>query len=67
MKLSEIRLEMMLRHISDVGIPKQKLIVVRIRENATDTDDDDSIFCEWMSRNGDFHQVWLNPKRLTKW
>lgn len=67
MKLSDIKLEMQVKHISDVGCPPQKLIVIKINESAVEDGYMDSICCEWITRHGTFQTEWLNPIRLEKW
>ena len=69
MKLSDIKLGSVLKHISDndYNHPPQKLIVIRINENADEQMDGDTVYCEWLSKIGKLHKEWLNHHRLEKW
>ncbi len=63
MDIKEISTGMVLQHISDVGRPKQKLIVVYVAEHITDS----PIRCEWLDRTGNLRLDWFRPGHLEKW
>ena len=67
MKLTEINPGMVLSHISDVNECPQKLIVVMISEVENPREDSDSVYCEWISRDGIIQRKWLCPLWLKKW
>jgi hypothetical protein len=62
MKLSEIKLGSVLKHISDVNFDRpQKLIVTKISDGGS------VVYCEWITRDGIMQEMWINIERLEKW
>jgi hypothetical protein len=69
MKLADIKLGMVVKHISDVVFHfPQKLIVIYIKDNAIEDDKHSpTVHCEWMSRAGDLNREDMNHHMLEKW
>lgn len=63
MDIKDIRIGMNLRHISDVGDPPQKLVVIYIAQHITDS----PIRCEWLNRIGNLQNEWFRPEHLYAW
>lgn len=65
MNVLEIKPGMILKHISDINIERpQKLVVINV---VCDPSMDETVQCEWISKDGIFQKVWLDAKRLEKW